>query len=97
MLSLQLKSWGSQQWDVPLGVQMGSKISPKSLEDAQTSTKEILIPAGRNPAGMKSQHFRTGWRAVGKRQKHKNHLWKRQGKAKPREMVGVFFWEENYY
>lgn len=68
---------------------MGSKISPKkSLEDAQTSMKQTLIPAGRNPAGMKSQPSRTGWRAVGKRQKHKNHLWKREGKAKPREMVG---------
>lgn len=51
------------------------------------STKRTLVPAGRNPAGMKSQHFRTGWSAVGKRQKHKNHLWNREEKAKPRETV----------
>lgn len=85
LLSFQQKPWGSQQRDVPLEVQTGSKISPKSLEDAQTSTKQMLIPAG-----MKSQHFRTGWRAVGKRQKHKNHLWQREGKVKPRERAGIF-------
>lgn len=39
MLSSQQDSRGSKMQDEPLGVQMGSKISPKSLEDAQTSTK----------------------------------------------------------